>query len=85
MVGIKYVLTDGQTHVVDSSSLAFGLATRYSFREAYEKAGPQILEPIMNVEVTVPTEGQVSLLNTFLFLSIVFYYGSTCEKKRNHH
>ncbi len=61
VVGIKYVLTDGQTHVVDSSTLAFGLATRYSFREAYEKAGPQILEPIMNVEVTVPSDCQVSL------------------------
>ncbi len=40
VVGVNYVLTDGQTHVVDSSSLAFGLATRYSFREGFEKAGP---------------------------------------------
>lgn len=50
------MLQDGQTHVVDSSSLAFMLATRYSFREAFLAAGPQILEPIMNVEVTVPIE-----------------------------
>lgn len=35
VVGVNYVLTDGQTHVVDSSSLAFALATRYSFREAF--------------------------------------------------
>lgn len=35
VVGIKYVLTDGQTHVVDSSSLAFGIATKYSFKEAF--------------------------------------------------
>ena len=35
VVGVNYVLTDGQTHPVDSSSLAFGLATKYSFREAF--------------------------------------------------
>jgi len=36
--------------------MAFGIATRNSFLEAYEKAEPQILEPVMNVEVTVPLE-----------------------------
>lgn len=56
MVGVKYVLTDGQVHSVDSSSMAFSIATRYSFREAFKEAGPVILEPIMNVEVTVPAE-----------------------------
>ena len=40
VVGVRYVLTDGQTHVVDSSSLAFGIATKASFREAYERAEP---------------------------------------------
>ena len=62
VVGVKYVLTDGQTHVVDSSTLAFGLATKYSFREAFQKAGPQILEPVMNVEVTVPSECQAGIM-----------------------
>jgi elongation factor G len=62
VVGVKYVLTDGQTHVVDSSSMAFGLATKYSFRDSFKEAGPQILEPIMNVEVTVPAEYQSSLM-----------------------
>lgn len=62
MVGVKYVLTDGQTHVVDSSTLAFGLATKYSFTEVYEKAGPVILEPIMDVEVTVPIECQSGIM-----------------------
>ncbi|TNV85860.1 hypothetical protein FGO68_gene2702 [Halteria grandinella] len=62
VVGVNYVLTDGQTHPVDSSSLAFGLATKYSFREAFQKAGPQILEPVMNVEVTVPSECQGSIM-----------------------
>ncbi len=56
MVGLKYVLTDGNTHVVDSSSMAFTIATKYSFKEAFMEAGPLILEPIMNVEVTVPAE-----------------------------
>mmetsp|Transcript_10066 Transcript_10066/g.16973 ORF Transcript_10066/g.16973 Transcript_10066/m.16973 type:complete len:121 (+) Transcript_10066:1883-2245(+) len=55
---MKYILTDGQTHVVDSSSMAFQIATRYSCNEAYEKADPTILEPIMDVEVTVPVEYQ---------------------------
>lgn len=48
--------------MVDSSSLAFGIATKYSFREAFQKAGPLILEPIMNVEVTVPSEYQASIM-----------------------
>ena len=56
VVGCRYVLTDGQTHVVDSSTMAFQIATRDSFREAFERAGRQILEPIMDVEVTVPAE-----------------------------
>jgi len=56
VVGVRYVLTDGNTHVVDSSSMAFMIATKYSFREAFQNAEPQILEPIMDVEVTVPTE-----------------------------
>lgn len=56
VVGVKYVLKDGNTHVVDSSSMAFQIATKYSFREAFKNADPQILEPIMDVEVTVPSE-----------------------------
>lgn len=56
VVGVRYVLTDGQTHVVDSSTMAFMIATRDSFKTAYKTADPCILEPIMNVEVTVPSE-----------------------------
>lgn len=56
-------MTDGQTHVVDSSSLAFAIATKASFREAFQKAGPQILEPVMNVEVTVPAEFQSPIMS----------------------
>ena len=63
VVGCRYVLTDGQTHVVDSSTMAFQIATKYSFREAFENADPQILEPIMDVEVTVPIECQSSIMS----------------------
>jgi len=53
---MRYVLKDGQTHSVDSSSMAFSIATKYSCNKAYEDGGPMILEPIMDVEVTVPSE-----------------------------
>ena len=62
VVGMRYVLTDGQTHVVDSSSLAFQIATKYSCNEAYDRATPSILEPLMDVEVTVPSEYQSSIM-----------------------
>ena len=45
-------LTDGAAHAVDSSELAFKLACQYAFRDAYSKASPTVLEPIMAVEVT---------------------------------
>ena len=43
---------------MDSSELAFKLATVYAFREAFKKSKPVILEPIMDVEITVPIEFQ---------------------------
>ena len=55
-VGIKVRLYDGSFHAVDSDSLSFELCARYAFREAARKAGPQILEPIMKVEVVTPEE-----------------------------
>jgi len=58
VVGVKIVLEDGTSHSVDSSDVAFQIAAREAFREAYSKARPAILEPIMNVEVEVPTEQQ---------------------------
>ena len=48
------VLNDGLAHSVDSSELAFRLATIGAFREVYNAAKPIILEPIMTVEVVVP-------------------------------
>ena len=52
------VLKDGAYHVVDSSELAFRLATIGAFREAFAKTQPVILEPIMTVEVVAPVEFQ---------------------------
>lgn len=56
---MKYVLEDGATHVVDSSSNAFMIAAKYSFTQAFFKADPQILEPIMFLEVTCPSNDYV--------------------------
>jgi|ERR1700722_851225 len=56
--GCLFVLKDGGYHVVDSSELAFRNATIGAFREAYQKARPVILEPIMTVEVVAPVEFQ---------------------------
>eukprot|EP01015_Nassula_variabilis_P011543 TRINITY_DN1936_c0_g1_i2.p1 TRINITY_DN1936_c0_g1~~TRINITY_DN1936_c0_g1_i2.p1 ORF type:complete len:173 (+),score=52.39 TRINITY_DN1936_c0_g1_i2:84-602(+) len=56
VVNFRYVLQDGVTHVVDSSANAFAIATRYSFKQAFKNAMSVILEPIMNVEVTVPND-----------------------------
>lgn len=56
IVDVKFVLTDGAYHDVDSSVLAFEIAGRAGFREAIEKANPQILEPIMRVEVLTPED-----------------------------
>lgn len=64
--GVRVVLTDGQDHPVDSSDLAFRAAARGGFRQAFQNANGQVLEPIMDVEVMVPTEFQgtaIGLLN----------------------
>ena len=45
------MLTDGQAHLVDSSEMAFKLASIYAFSEAFKGADPIILEPVMSVEV----------------------------------
>ena len=58
IVNTKVTINDGQSHPVDSSDIAFQLAAIGAFREAYEKAKPVILEPIMKVDVEGPTEFQ---------------------------
>jgi elongation factor G len=54
MLDIKATVTDGAYHDVDSSVMAFEIAGRAAFREAAQKAGPKLLEPIMKVEVVTP-------------------------------
>lgn len=61
ITGVRYVLEDGAFHAVDSSELAFVIAAVGSVREAFQKAAPTILEPIMSVEVIAPTEFQGAL------------------------
>ena len=56
--GCRFVLEDGGAHVQDSSELAFRLAALGAFREAFNKARPVILEPVMSVEVVAPIEFQ---------------------------
>jgi elongation factor G len=66
MENVRAVLVDGAAHAVDSSELAFKLAAYGAFREFMPQAGPQILEPIMNVSMTAPSEYQgavIALLN----------------------
>jgi elongation factor G len=56
VTSIRAVLLDGQSHPVDSSDIAFRTAARAAFREAYARAKPQILEPIMKLSVEGPSE-----------------------------
>ncbi|WP_101419813.1 elongation factor G [Brucella melitensis] len=56
MLGVKATLIDGTYHDVDSSVLAFEIASRAAFREGAQKAGAQLLEPIMKVEVVTPED-----------------------------
>ena len=56
--GMRIVLTDGASHAVDSNEMAFKIAALNAFRQVYEKAAPKILEPVMSVQITVPTEFQ---------------------------
>jgi elongation factor G len=66
VVRVRAVLTDGNSHAVDSSDMAFQIAARSAFREAYRKAGPRILEPVMKVSVEGPTEFQGAVFRTLL-------------------
>ena len=58
IVGVKVTINDGQYHPVDSSDIAFQIAAIGGFKEAYMKAKPVILEPVMKVSIEGPTEFQ---------------------------
>ena len=66
VLGTNMVINDGATHMTDSSEHAFRRATQEAFRNAFRKAGPQVLEPLMKTVVTGPNEFQgniVGILN----------------------
>jgi len=58
VVNTRFVVTDGASHAVDSSELAFVTAARNALREALTNSNSYLLEPIMRVQVTVPDEYQ---------------------------
>ncbi len=56
LLDVKVTLTDGGQHAVDSSAVAFEIAARGGYRQTIPKAGPQILEPIMKLDVFTPED-----------------------------
>jgi elongation factor G len=62
VIGSSMVVTDGATHVTDSSDYAFNLATQMAFRKAFVEAGGQVLEPLMKTTITAPAEFQGNIL-----------------------
>jgi elongation factor G len=53
---VKMTLVDGAFHAVDSSAIAFELASKAAYRQSMGKAGPQIMEPIMKIDVFTPED-----------------------------
>ena len=62
VVGVKMCLDDGSYHAVDSSEMAFRICARDAFKEAFRKTNPCLLEPLMAVEIEMPTEFQGSIV-----------------------
>jgi elongation factor G len=62
VVGVKVILQDGAYHDVDSSYMAFKIASMAAFREVYPRAQPTALEPIMKLEVDAPEEFQGNIM-----------------------
>ena len=56
LLDVKFTLLDGAFHAVDSSALAFEIATKAAYRQSIPKAAPQLLEPIMKVDVFTPED-----------------------------
>ena len=56
LLDVKITLTDGAFHAVDSSAIAYELASKAAYRQTMPKAGPQLMEPIMKVDVFTPDD-----------------------------
>jgi elongation factor G len=63
-INMRFVMTDGKAHEVDSSELAFKLAAQGCYEQAFVNAGPKILEPIMKVQVYAPCESQTQVITS---------------------
>ena len=63
-INMRFVMTDGKAHEVDSSELAFKMAAQGCYEQAYPIAGPKILEPIMKVQVYAPCECQTQVITS---------------------
>ena len=64
IVGVRCLVNDGAWHPVDSSDMAFQIAAIGAFKDAFAKAKPTILEPVMKVEVEGPAEFQGAIFGT---------------------
>lgn len=80
VVRVRMILQDGSYHPVDSSELAFRLASMAAIREYYNKANPTILEPIMKVECSAPEEFQGSIIGQLNQRRGVIMDTSTADK-----
>jgi elongation factor G len=66
VVNVRVVIDDGASHAVDSSDIAFQEAARGAWREAFDRAKPRLLEPIMKVVVEGPAEFSGAILGTLM-------------------
>ncbi len=64
VTGVRVVINDGSSHAVDSSDIAFQSAAIGGFKQAFEKAGPVLMEPIMKIAVEGPSEFQGSIMGS---------------------
>lgn len=62
VIGTTMVVTDGATHVTDSSDYAFQVATQGAFRKAFKDAGGTVLEPLMKTTISAPNEFQGNII-----------------------
>jgi elongation factor G len=66
VIGVRFVVNDGNSHSVDSSDMAFQIAGRAAFREVYPRARPIVLEPVMKLAVEGPIEFQGSYIKSVM-------------------
>jgi len=64
VIGMKVTVNDGKSHSVDSSEMSFNRAAVGAFKQAYMKAGPVILEPVMKLSVEGPSEFQGNVMSS---------------------